>query len=255
MDTIDALKARISPGDPISFSHRNNQIAGRVVSLGRACATVRCELGKQYRVPYGRLHPRGPAKDHSAVEDRALGRCRELLQLHGLGAAGWVARLDESRSRAGACNFTKKCVLLSRLYVRSATRPELDDTILHEIAHALVGPHHHHDAVWRAKARAIGCSGERCHTLQFSPPRWIVACAAGCFMRSAHRRRRRAVCRRCGGPITWRAWDGRPEREQAISRDRGPATKGVAVPAVAEPAPVVPGSAIPAQGEFDFAMG
>ncbi|MCY3597174.1 MAG: hypothetical protein OXG71_07035, partial [Rhodospirillales bacterium] len=121
MDTIDALKARISPGDPVEFSYRNSQIAGRVVSLGQKCAVVRCDRGQQYRVPYVRVRPRGPGKDHSAAESRALRRCRELMHLHGLSPAGWTARLDESRSRAGACNFTKKCILLSRLYVRVAS--------------------------------------------------------------------------------------------------------------------------------------
>ena len=252
MDTIDALKARISPGDTVEFSYRNSQIAGRVVSLGQKCAVVRCDRGEQYRVPYGRVRPRGPGKDHSAAEGRALRRCRELLDLHGLSATGWTARLDESRSRAGACNFTKKRILLSRLYVRVAAEPELDDTILHEIAHALVGPHHHHDATWRAKARAIGCSGDRCHTVQFSPPRWIVACAAGCFSRSAHRRRRRAVCRRCGGPITWRAWDGEPTHEPTVAHPRVAAAKRT-VSSKPERSPSVSSGAFPEQREFDFA--
>ena len=254
MDTIDASKARISPGDPVYFVYKNSQVAGRVVSLGRTCATVHCDRGKQYRVPYGRVEPRGPARDYAAVEDRALGRCRELMQLHGLNAAGWTAKLDESRSRAGACHYTKKWILLSRLYVRAASAAQLDDTILHEIAHALVGPHHHHDAVWRAKARAIGCSGDRCHTLQFSPPRWIVACEAGCFTRTAHRRRRRAVCRRCGSPVTWRPWNGEPAQEPA-AREEGTAPREAESRGEEAAAAVAPAGGLPAQGEFDFMTG
>ena len=38
------------------------------------------------------------------------------------------------------------------------------DTLLHEIAHALVGHKHGHDAVWRRKALQIGCNGKRCYS-------------------------------------------------------------------------------------------
>lgn len=33
------------------------------------------------------------------------------------------------------------------------------DTVAHEVAHALVGPAHGHDAVWRRKAVELGGSG------------------------------------------------------------------------------------------------
>lgn len=36
------------------------------------------------------------------------------------------------------------------------------DTILHEIAHALVGPNHCHDLVWKAKCLEIGATPRRC---------------------------------------------------------------------------------------------
>ncbi len=244
MSTIDRIKARISPGIPVNFVYKNSQVGGRVVSLGRKCATVRSARGQQYRVPYRQLQVQGSTRDHSETENRALARCRDLLRQHGLDAVGWVASLDESRARAGACNFTKKMISLSRLYVRVADPAELDDTILHEIAHALVGPQHHHDAVWRAKARAIGCSGDRCHTLKFSPPRWIAACAAGCFTRPVQRRRRNVVCRRCGGPVSWRAWDGVPDPED-LPRDGSQR-----VPAARQPDNR--GAAAPVQGVLDF---
>ena len=250
MNDFDGLKARISPGDMVSFLYKREQVDGRVVSLGRARAVVRCGHGRQYRVPYDRIRTRGPATDHSGTERDAVDRCEELMKAHGLAAKGWVARLDDSRSRAGACDYSKKRILLSRLYVRVVGRSELDDTILHEIAHALVGPHHHHDAVWRAKARAIGCSGDRCHTLRFSPPRWIVACQGGCFSRPAHRRRRHAVCRRCGGPLAWRGWDGTPEHERSVVRNANqPAREASRQP---DWFPVIGTVSSPTQGEFDF---
>lgn len=35
---------------------------------------------------------------------------------------------------------------------------DIKDTVLHEIAHAIVGGKHHHDCVWKACCNKIGCS-------------------------------------------------------------------------------------------------
>ena len=45
------------------------------------------------------------------------------------------------------------------------------DTILHEIAHALT-PGQHHNDVWRRKATAIGCTGQRCAKIAICKPRY-----------------------------------------------------------------------------------
>jgi hypothetical protein len=52
------------------------------------------------------------------------------------------------------------------LEVRGLARAIMDhqelirDTILHEVAHALVGENHNHDEAWRAKAIELGATGE-----------------------------------------------------------------------------------------------
>jgi hypothetical protein len=48
-------------------------------------------------------------------------------------------------------------------------RSEILDTILHEIAHALVGHKEAHGPVWVAKAKEIGCSGCPTHSMRFHP--------------------------------------------------------------------------------------
>jgi predicted SprT family Zn-dependent metalloprotease len=40
----------------------------------------------------------------------------------------------------------------------------IENTVLHEIAHAIVGAVHHHDNVWRDCAQRIGCDGNRLAT-------------------------------------------------------------------------------------------
>jgi predicted SprT family Zn-dependent metalloprotease len=86
-----------------------------------------------------------------------------LLDKHGLRAKGWVIDIDNAKRRFGCCNYTKKEISLSRPLIEANEHPQVLDTILHEIAHALT-PGHHHDEVWKAKCREIGCKDERCYS-------------------------------------------------------------------------------------------
>lgn len=124
-----------------------------------------------------------------------LNNAYDMMAEHGL--EGWRVRFDHARRRAGQCDYTRKTISLSRHYARYAETSHIQDTILHEIAHALVGPQHGHDAVWRQMARKIGCSATRCHSLTFSRPRWVMKCPKGCFMVERHRRSSRMVCMKC----------------------------------------------------------
>ncbi len=127
----------------------------------------------------------------------ALALADGLLAEHGL--HDWTATLDRAKTRAGACRFAARQVSLSGPLTRLHSEREVRDTILHEIAHALVGPGHQHDAVWRATALRIGCSGERC--VSPDAPRvqgdWVGTCPAG-HQRHRHRRPQRPQsCARC----------------------------------------------------------
>lgn len=62
-------------------------------------------------------------------------------------------------STVGVCNYDRKVIVLSDIYCYRLPRKEVEDTILHEIAHALT-PGHEHDNVWKNKALEIGCSGK-----------------------------------------------------------------------------------------------
>ena len=147
--------------------------------------------------------PEAPADEALTGWVYARVRLPELMRKHGLTDKGWGYKFDKARSRAGACNYTKRLIHMSAGYVAKASNAEIDDTILHEIAHALVGPQHGHGPVWKAKAREIGCSAERCHTVRFTEPRWLFSCSKGCCKGKIDRRRRRAVGRRCGTVVTY----------------------------------------------------
>lgn len=135
---------------------------------------------------------------HRPLAD-AIEIATQLIREYGL--VGWRVKLDHARCRAGQCDYNNKAISLSRLYVRNADKNHIRDTILHEIAHALVGPHHGHDAVWRQKAREIGCTATRCHTLNFSRARWEMKCPTGCFSIERHRRKSGLICAKCKTPV------------------------------------------------------
>ena len=133
----------------------------------------------------------------------AIDLATELMNAHGL--MGWRIKLDHARRRAGQCDYTNKTISLSRLYVRHADIDHIRDTILHEIAHALVGPSHGHDSVWRQKAREIGCTATTCHSLSFARAKWVMTCPNGCFSVERHRKKFGLVCATCKSEVEFHA--------------------------------------------------
>jgi len=103
----------------------------------------------------------------------------ELIRRHGL--TGWRLVFDNAKTRAGICRSAPQEIGLSRVLTALHSEAEVRDTILHEIAHALVGPAHGHDEVWRAQALAIGCSAKRC--VSSTSPKvagpWVGTCPSG----------------------------------------------------------------------------
>lgn len=120
-----------------------------------------------------------------------------LLEQHRL--TGWRVVIDGAKTRAGVCRFSSREIGLSGPLTALHSSAEVRDTILHEIAHALVGPHHQHDAVWRAQAASIGCSTRAC--LPPDAPRvaapWVGTCPAGHRVQRHRRPERQSSCRQC----------------------------------------------------------
>ena len=91
------------------------------------------------------------------------------MNRYGLIAAGWQFNFDKAKRRFGLCDHGRRRLQLSEPLTRHNEEPEVRNTILHEIAHALVGHGHGHDEVWRRKAVEIGCDGKRCHSAGLPP--------------------------------------------------------------------------------------
>ena len=125
-----------------------------------------------------RLIAPGPRGGATLAETEAL--ATDLLRTHelpsGLGP-GWRFHFETTANRAGVCRHAAKTIAMAVSYALRAGWPDIRDTLLHEIAHAIVRPTHHHDRVWKEKAREIGCSTEPCTKLAHSAGRWIARCA------------------------------------------------------------------------------
>ena len=129
--------------------------------------------------------------------DEARRLAELLLREHGL--SSWRVVFDRAKTRAGVCRFGERQIGLSAPLTSLHSADEVRNTVLHEIAHALAGPAHHHDASWRAHAAQLGCSTQAC--LPAGSPRvtapWTGTCPAGHSI-GRHRRPERPIsCSRC----------------------------------------------------------
>src|SRR5688500_10175660 len=126
---------------------------------------------------------------------------RSLMAQHGVG--DWTFAFDHARRRFGSCQPRRKRITLSRMLTLLNDEPEVRDTILHEIAHALT-PDDHHGPRWKAACAQLGAKPVRCYTDDsvISPARRIARYRIGCpkcgWWHDRHRRtRRRLICRTC----------------------------------------------------------
>ncbi|HYH68527.1 MAG TPA: SprT-like domain-containing protein [Urbifossiella sp.] len=132
------------------------------------------------------------------------------------GLTEWQFAFNTNKRRAGVCRYPARGrpgrIELSKHYVLRNPAEEVRDTILHEIAHALVGHGHGHDEVWKAKCVEVGARPERCYGEEVEMPRgrWRATCAGCGKEHDRHRRPKQLAgwhCRRCGkerGALIWR---------------------------------------------------
>ncbi len=199
------------PGDEVTFQFRSDTLRGVVISNGPKRARVACGE-RAYKVPYALLSAIGSrerAADQQRLSD-CVATAESLVKKHGLD--GWGFQFDNAQRRAGSCNYSTRVISLSRLYCLKASADQIRDTILHEIAHALAGPKHNHDAKWKSIARQIGCTAERCHAVDFAPAKYIATCSRCGWHQKKNRRLRGGVCRTCRErveyrPFTQQAWE------------------------------------------------
>lgn len=126
---------------------------------------------------------------------------------------GWTFGFDRATRRAGQCNYTHRKITVSRRLMALYSEAEAKDTVIHEVAHALVGPGEAHGERWRETAIALGGTGEVrvSRDAPQLPPKYVGLCSCGREFARMRLPRADLMCRACAeagydATITWFHW-------------------------------------------------
>jgi len=131
-----------------------------------------------------------------------------LMREFGLGE--WYFSFNGSKRMLGVCFFEQHLISLSVHFCELNPLSVIEDTMRHEIAHALVGPGHGHDSVWKKKSLEVGANPERCCSDCIAPTgAWSARCpnCQKCYQK--YRKPKRMTgwyCPKCGtvkGELAW----------------------------------------------------
>lgn len=74
----------------------------------------------------------------------------------------WTFGWNRRKSSFGLCSYTKKEISLSYYYAQVGSYEQINDTILHELAHAIAGPSAGHGELWKKACKVTGANPVRC---------------------------------------------------------------------------------------------
>jgi SprT protein len=144
---------------------------------------------------------------HMTTLNWAQRRTYELLREFGL--AEWLLTFDNARQRAGQTRYASKSISLSRYFVQANSPERVEQTIRHEVAHALAGPGAGHGPEWKRQCQIVGFTGGRTYDpaeTVMPPAAWKGTCGCGQTWtrhRLSARAKQGAYCTDCNGKITW----------------------------------------------------
>jgi len=136
-------------------------------------------------------------------------KATELIKQHGL---DYKLKFDRAKKRLGLCCYREQVIQISEPYVLVNTWEAMQDTVLHEIAHAINymkygievvnGKWQHHSDAWKRIAKSIGCTSEVC-----ADPKGLVSPGGNYYILPCHcveknykirSTTRRYTCLKCG---------------------------------------------------------
>lgn len=129
----------------------------------------------------------------------ATERVEKLMREHGL--SDWRFQFNRRKRAMGLCRYEAKTIELSIHFVTRNDAASVEDTILHEIAHALAGHAAGHGPRWRRVCAKIGAEPRRCGQAAMPAGKWQATCPSCGFEYSRYRRPPRGAsyaCSDCG---------------------------------------------------------
>jgi Protein of unknown function DUF45 len=111
----------------------------------------------------------------------------------------WKFKFDNAKMRFGLCDEFTKTISLSKHLVLVNDQEVIEQVVLHEITHALVGCKHKHNHIFQQKAIEIGCKfiNRYCSEEIGLVPRNVVANCPKCGYE--FRRYRKPKSKKCCG--------------------------------------------------------
>lgn len=122
------------------------------------------------------------------------------------GLQDWRLNLDRSVGRLGYCRYSRKTISLSLPLMQANDASVIENTIRHEVAHALAGPGAGHGPEWKRQCMVTGARPERCTDAAnaLAPAPWALVCDTCGYSVPRYRRTKKTWTHsRDGGAMIW----------------------------------------------------
>jgi predicted SprT family Zn-dependent metalloprotease len=132
------------------------------------------------------------------------------MEEHGLFDKLWHFDFEACKRTLGRCHYTLKKITLSKWYVELNEEDDVEDTILHEIAHALSWVRYGregkgHGRLWKRVCREIGATPERIYKGVLEYPdnhhKYMEECCGRTYKKHRLRKDRNYYCPKCKYPL------------------------------------------------------
>jgi predicted SprT family Zn-dependent metalloprotease len=100
-------------------------------------------------------------------------------EMNRYGLYDWTFAMSNTKRRLGVCKYRTKRIEISEYYALNNSAASVLDTLRHEIAHAIAGPHARHGPSWKAVAVKLGANPRACddsHEVVTKPGDWQATC-------------------------------------------------------------------------------
>ena len=122
---------------------------------------------------------------------------RHLVEDHSIN--GWTVIFDRCKRRFGYCQYDKKIISLSEILILINTVERVRNTILHEIAHVIVGRGFGHGTTWSRLASKLGCPTRRNYSCNNTNiPKGLYSLICDACGKTTQWYRRPEISRSCG---------------------------------------------------------